>query len=123
MLPCFEEMNQGGVPVAEREVAAGPLPGPDLELGEKGGRGREFLVRTDVRSDDQVATFSSRGPAWYDGIAKPDVVAPGFALVSNEADGSMLATTYPSLIVREGTSEYLCLNGSSMATGVVSGRR
>jgi serine protease AprX len=29
-----------------------------------------------TRDDDRVAPFSSRGPTWYDGIAKPDIVAP-----------------------------------------------
>jgi len=76
---------------------------------------------TDQRADDQVAEFSSRGPSWYDGIAKPDVVAPGVNLLSNEAAGSTLATDYPALRVTEGVTSYLKLNGSSMATAVVSG--
>ena len=74
-----------------------------------------------VRTDDRVAGYSSRGPSWYDAIAKPDILAPGHNLVSNEIDGSTLALEYPSLIVTEGSSKYLKLNGSSMATGVVSG--
>ncbi len=42
------------------------------------------------RTDDRVSSFSSRGPSWYDGIAKPDVVAPGDGMISNLADGSTL---------------------------------
>jgi subtilisin family serine protease len=73
------------------------------------------------RSDDRVALYSSRGPSWYDGFAKPDVLAPGSNLISNEVDGSTLANAYPYLVVKEGASRYLKLSGSSMATGVVSG--
>jgi serine protease AprX len=76
---------------------------------------------TEQRGDDRVASFSSRGPTWFDGIAKPDVVAPGLNLVSNLVTGSTLATRYQSLIVREGSAKYLCLSGSSMATALVSG--
>jgi hypothetical protein len=68
-----------------------------------------------------VARYSSRGPSWYDGLAKPDILAPGQALISNEVEGSTLAVDYPSLIVQSGTTKYLQLSGSSMATGVVSG--
>ena len=35
------------------------------------------------RGDDRVASFSSRGPSWFDGYAKPDVVAPGSDLLSD----------------------------------------
>jgi serine protease AprX len=73
------------------------------------------------RGDDRVSSFSSRGPSWYDGIAKPDIVAPGDGMISNVIDSSVLALTYPSLIVRNGSATYLRLNGSSMATGVISG--
>jgi serine protease AprX len=73
------------------------------------------------RADDRVAPYSSRGPAWFDGTAKPDLLAPGQAMISNEVSGSTLAVDYPSLLVKSGTSTYLKLNGSSMATGVVAG--
>lgn len=73
------------------------------------------------RGDDRVSRFSSRGPSWYDGIAKPDVVAPGDGLISNTALNSTLALTYPSLLITGTSSTYLKLSGSSMATGVVSG--
>lgn len=74
-----------------------------------------------TRADDRVAGYSSRGPSWYDGIAKPDILAPGQAMISSEVEGSTLALEYPSLIIQSGASKYLSLNGSSMATGVVSG--
>ena len=35
---------------------------------------------TVTRADDYVPSFSSRGPTWYDGLAKPDVIAPGVNL-------------------------------------------
>ena len=37
------------------------------------------------RSDDTVSPFSSRGPTWYDGFSKPDVLAPGQGLVAISA--------------------------------------
>ena len=83
--------------------------------------GAAATAGTLARGDDRVATYSSRGPTWYDGFAKPDVVAPGSNMISNAADGSTLVLSYPSLVVKEGTAKFLRLNGSSMATGVVSG--
>ena len=73
------------------------------------------------RQDDRVASFSSRGPSWFDGYAKPDVVAPGSNLLSDLAAGSTLAASYPSLVYQSTNGKLLKLSGSSMATGVVSG--
>jgi serine protease AprX len=83
--------------------------------------GAAVTNNTVTRSDDRLASFSSRGPSWYDGVAKPDVLAPGHALISNDAIGSTLGIDYPSLVLTSGSSKYLRLSGSSMATGVVSG--
>jgi serine protease AprX len=74
------------------------------------------------RSDDRVAAYSSRGPTRYDLAVKPDVVAPGTRLVSLEARGSYLSSTYPSWhIAGSGSNAYLRLSGTSMAAAVVSG--
>jgi serine protease AprX len=75
-------------------------------------------VETDTRTDDRVATYSSRGPTWYDGMAKPDLVAPGHGLVAAAAKSSTLYRDNPALRVGD---SYLRLSGTSMAAGVVSG--
>src|SRR5678816_1692559 len=46
------------------------------------------------RHDDTVAPYSSRGPAWYSGLAKPDLVAPGHRLVAVGAYGGTLYERY-----------------------------
>jgi serine protease AprX len=73
--------------------------------------------------DDPVAPYSSRGPSWYDGFAKPDVVAPGHQIVGPSVTGSTLATKYPKLLVpgTTGPADYIRLSGTSMAAAVTSG--
>jgi serine protease AprX len=71
-----------------------------------------------ARDDDQISSFSSRGPTWHDGFAKPDVAAPGQSLVSVSDSGSTLFQRYAT--ARVGTS-YLRLSGTSMATAVATG--
>ena len=48
------------------------------------------------RSDDIVARYSSRGPTWIDGFAKPDVVAPGHRIVAPIGTDSMLYDQNPA---------------------------
>jgi len=73
-------------------------------------------------SDDEVAAYSSKGPARYEIVVKPDVVAPGTKIVSLEAQNSYLSSTYPQWhIAGSGKNAYMRLTGTSMATAVVSG--
>ena len=98
---------------------------------------------TDFRSDDTIATYSSRGPTRgyatvngvrkYDNLIKPDLVAPGNKLIGatgtyNPGNGtrinSALAATYSSLVTNPQADPYarnMYLSGTSMSTPVVSG--
>jgi serine protease AprX len=77
---------------------------------------------TTSTSDDTLAPYSSKGPAQYDIVVKPDLVAPGTKIVSLEAPGSYLSTNYPQWhIAGSGNNAYMRLTGTSMATAVVSG--
>ena len=49
---------------------------------------------TPNRSDDHIASYSSKGPTVIDHIVKPDLVAPGNR-ISSVRDGGYLTTTYP----------------------------
>ena len=83
------------------------------------------------RADDEIASYSSKGPTFIDRIAKPDVVAPGNLLVSTETSGVTLEQAEPGNLVPYSfymyggssapSSSYFTLSGTSMATGVVSG--
>jgi len=85
---------------------------------------------TMTTTDDQIASYSSKGPTWIDLEVKPDIVAPGNLVNSLLAPGSTLEKTYPgnvlpnSAYMKPGYSEaptYFTLSGTSMATPVVSG--
>jgi serine protease AprX len=73
------------------------------------------------RDDDAVAPYSSRGPSWYDGFAKPDAIAPGHHLISNAAPGSTLAKMVGLNKKAKNGVTVLELSGSSMAAAVGSG--
>lgn len=77
---------------------------------------------TVARADDDVTTYSSRGPTKYDMVAKPDLAAPGNKIISLEAGSSYLAAHYPTEhIAGSGSNGYLRLSGTSMSAPMVSG--
>lgn len=86
---------------------------------------------TPQRTDDLIASYSSKGPTIVDHIVKPDIVAPGNLLVSTETPNTTLYNTETSNLVPfsyyiyGGSSSpsptYFTLSGTSMATGIVSG--
>ncbi|MBA3805236.1 MAG: S8 family peptidase, partial [Acidobacteria bacterium] len=90
---------------------------------------------TDVRSDDTVASFSSRGPTrsfWtdavgvkhYDNLIKPDIVAPGNKLIYAEAVDNLLVRLNPQLdagVSPVDNRKMMFMNGTSMAAPVAAG--
>ena len=77
------------------------------------------------RSDDSMAAFSSRGPAFIDYAAKPDLVAPGVGIESLADATSSLFAAHPAArlwgTLDTVTQPYLSLSGTSMAAPVVTG--
>jgi serine protease AprX len=86
---------------------------------------------TPNRSDDKMASYSSKGPSGVDHIVKPDLVAPGNKVVSLYSSTGSLYSTYPangvpysyymSYSANLFSYVYFQLSGTSMATPVVSG--
>ncbi len=68
--------------------------------------------------DDFIAPFSAYGVT-MDGFSKPDVIAPGTAIISVLSKSSSWATQYPERVV--GNGEYFMLSGTSMAAPMVTG--
>jgi serine protease AprX len=75
------------------------------------------------RTDDQIASYSSKGPTTYDHVVKPDIMADGNQVVSLAAQGATLEGAYPADLVADnhGHNNYLTLSGTSMATPAVAG--
>ena len=97
---------------------------------------------TDQRSDDKIATYSSRGPTrgytidatgmrMYDNLIKPDLVAPGNKIIGASSSNpdtknsiNNLVASFPVLAIDTTTKpadRIMYLNGTSVATPIVSG--
>jgi serine protease AprX len=79
---------------------------------------------TATTDDDAVASWSSQGVTSIDGLAKPDLVAPGRKIVSLRSPGSTLdQELHDRLVAGLNLLEpaYFRLSGTSMAAPVVAG--
>jgi serine protease AprX len=72
---------------------------------------------TGSTSDDTQASWSSRGQT-QDGLAKPDVLAPGAHIVTTLAPGSYFAGQCPSCVIG---GSYFQVSGTSLAAPIVAG--
>jgi serine protease AprX len=127
MATAAEILNFAGVAVVVSAGNTGPLagtittPGTDpyvITVGALDDNG------TPVRTDDLMATFSSRGRTPFENLAKPDLVAPGRKMISLRAPGSELDGLYPDRqvsVLGAVSPDYYRLSGTSMAAPVVSG--
>jgi len=68
-------------------------------------------------TDDRLAGFSSVGPT-VDGLAKPDVLAPGQSVVSSRSPGSTIDVAYPRSAVG---SRYAKGSGTSFSSAIAAG--
>ena len=77
--------------------------------------------QTAARSDDVMATYSSRGPTMIDGVLKPELVAPGNRILASVPRDAYLATLLPERVVGRGAETYMELSGTSMSAAVAAG--
>jgi serine protease AprX len=106
------------VVVAAGNSGPGPMtiakPGDDplvITVGAYNDKGNNST------SDDSVALFSSRGPT-ANGDMKPDLVAPGKAVVAERSFGSSIETNNPQALIYP---SYIRGSGTSEATAITSG--
>ncbi|WP_162248087.1 S8 family serine peptidase [Angustibacter sp. Root456] len=89
-------------------------PGNDPTLITVGGVDENG---TAAHADDSIASWSGRGPT-SQGLAKPDLAAPGAHLVGLRSEGSVIDAAHPQSRVGD---RYFRGSGTSMAAAVASG--
>ena len=117
---AVERAWEEGIAVIVAAANTGPAPGTIAKPGDDPWVltvGAVDAQGTPGTGDDRVPDFSSRGPT-LDGLAKPDVVAPGARVLSLRVPGSTLDRAFPPA---DSTSPYRTGSGTSMAAALVSG--
>ena len=116
---AVERVWEAGVVVVVSAGNQGPLgsitkPGDDPRILTVGAYDDANTLDSE---DDRVAAFSSRGPT-QDGVAKPDIVAPGVSIVSTRAPDSTIDVFSPMARL---DGNYFKGTGTSQSAAIVSG--
>jgi serine protease AprX len=117
---AVEQVWNAGMTVIVSAGNRGPGPGTITKPGDDAFAVTVGAVDTGAVAgtvDDTVAAFSSLGPT-RDGLAKPDLVAPGVSIVSNRVAGGWLDTQYPAARIGD---YYFKGTGTSQSAALVSG--
>jgi len=109
--PLEEAVNTLTVQTGALFVIAAGNDGMDNDVSSPASADAALAVGA-VDKQDQLASFSNRGPRVGDGAIKPDITAPGVDIVAALSKDS----AYP-----EYTAGYTQLSGTSMATPHVAG--
>ena len=117
---AVERAWDAGIVVVVSASNRGPAPAtiskPRRRPAGHHGRARSTTGARPGFGNDELPDFSSRGPTPADGIAKPDVVAPGALIRSLRVPGSTIATSSGAP-----TAPYQRGSGTSFAAAAVSG--
>ncbi|HEX6683535.1 MAG TPA: S8 family serine peptidase, partial [Candidatus Limnocylindrales bacterium] len=111
--PLSQSLNNLSRETGRLFVVAAGNSGPGSQTVGAPGAADEALTVAAVDKNDEMASFSSRGPRVGDGAAKPDIAAPGVNLVAARAAGTSMGTVVDQY--------YTTASGTSMATPHVSG--
>ncbi|MPZ28164.1 MAG: S8 family serine peptidase [Micromonosporaceae bacterium] len=110
--PASQAVNRLTASTGTLFVIAAGNDGPGSQTISAPGAADAALTVAATDKQDQLADFSSRGPR-LDGALKPDIAAPGVAIVAARAAGTALGSPVSEL--------YTAASGTSMATPHVAG--
>ncbi|MDT7845665.1 S8 family serine peptidase [Streptomyces justiciae] len=111
--PMSEAVNALSAATDTLFVVAAGNAGPGATTVGSPGAADAALTVGAVDRDDTLADFSSRGPRYRDGAAKPDITAPGVGIVAARASGTAMGSPVDA--------HYTAASGTSMATPHVAG--
>jgi len=111
--PLSQAVNRLTASTGTLFVVAAGNSGPGAGTVTSPGSADAALTVAAVDKSRRIAEFSSRGPRFGDNAVKPDIAAPGVAIVAARAAGTALGSPVDD--------RYTSLNGTSMATPHVAG--
>jgi serine protease AprX len=117
---AVEKAWQAGIVVVASASNAGPNPGTITKPADDPYVVTVGAIRDNTTlntNDDTVADFSGAGPTASNGLAKPDLAAPGGSVVSSRAAGSTVDEAFPG--ARIGTA-YFKGSGTSFSSAITS---